>query len=131
MNGRFGSGVPRRLQEPISTKVQPLKPRVRTSALVNVVRTEPLSPVNNPNLQYEFRIEIYYESSIGRYSAHVLRGGHFHVSPLSETDLSTEYLYTVEESFGFEEISEVSQELALSRALDKLLQIFVPTASME
>lgn len=94
------------------------------------MRTEALSPIHNADRQYDFRIEIYFEASHQTYTVQIFRASHYNIRSTSETENSTEYIYSAEEGMGFDEICEVSKERALERVLSKLLLAFVPTSNL-
>ena len=90
--------------------------------LVDTIVTEPVHMINNPDMVYVLRIEIYRQQEGILYSAKAWRYFHCAVQVFSpvEMERAIEEMISGEESMGIDEIRAHSEAEIMTKVFDKL-----------
>ncbi|WP_298859472.1 hypothetical protein [uncultured Gimesia sp.] len=94
--------------------------------LTQTVSTSLMHPINNPDVEYQFRIEIWKQQDELQFFATVERSFYCDLHVLSENSIATEMIRSVEELLEIDEEFFDSEQLALENALAKLRTYYVP-----
>ena len=89
--------------------------------LANTILTDSMHLIGNVDYVCSFRIEIFQSRNEPHFRAKVWKICHFDLTVAgSESEAATEEIMTCEESFGFDDIRDVSEQLVLAQIVEAL-----------